>query len=149
MKTIGLGLNKLLLKRQAQAPAPNLGERELEVLKILWEHKTLTAREVLAHGREAELSLSTMQSTLERLCRKELLNRQKQGRQYVYSAAVSRSAIISQLLGDISDQFSEGDIAPMISGFVSFLDRESAKQNKELLPESIIKNLQDAEERDD
>lgn len=140
MKSIGLGLSQLLLKKQARSPAPNLGERELELLKILWEHQPLSAREVLEFSEEATLSLSTVQSTLERLYRKELLHRNKQGRQYLYRAAVSRSTIIGQLLGDIADQFSEGDIEPMISGFVSYLDQQG--QDNNLASKTLIKQLQ-------
>ncbi|GAA6151912.1 BlaI/MecI/CopY family transcriptional regulator [Pseudoteredinibacter isoporae] len=149
MKTIGLGLEQLLGQKQLKKPAPNLGERELEVMKILWDQEVLSARDVLTLCGESSLSLSTVQSTLERLHRKELISRQKQGRHYVYRAIVSRSTIIGQLLGDIADQFSEGDIAPMISGFVSYVDQESARQNKSLLPDPILKSLQAAEDGHD
>ncbi|MBB6522189.1 BlaI/MecI/CopY family transcriptional regulator [Pseudoteredinibacter isoporae] len=149
MKTISLGLDQLLGQKQLKKPAPNLGERELEVMKILWGHESLSAREVLDLCEENSLSLSTMQSTLERLHRKELISRQKQGRHYLYRAIVSRSTIIGQLLGDIADQFGEGDIAPMISGFVSYVDQESARQNKSLLPDLVLKSLQAAEEGND
>ncbi len=149
MKTIGLGLDQLLRQKQAKKPAPNLGERELEVMKILWDQEHLSAREVLELCNESTLSLSTMQSTLERLHRKELISRQKQGRHYLYRAIVSRSTIIGQLLGDIAEQFGEGDIAPMISGFVSYVDQESARQNKTLLPDPLLKSLQAADDSDD
>jgi predicted transcriptional regulator len=71
--------------------------------------------------------LSTMQSTLERLHRKGLVAREKTGRFYLYGAAVSRNTIITQLLGDIAEQLGDGDMAPMISGFMSFIDQETSE----------------------
>ncbi|GAA6169421.1 BlaI/MecI/CopY family transcriptional regulator [Sessilibacter corallicola] len=136
MKKIAHTLGQLLGKPRSQ-PAPQLGERELEVMKICWQSNTLSAKEILEQLSSDSLSLSSLQSTLERLHRKNLLLREKQGRFYVYSAAVSRREIITQLLGDITEQISDGDIAPMISGFMDFIDQTDAKPLNTNLKKSI------------
>ena len=141
MKSFSMTLEQLLPSRQSKPRTPVLGERELDVMKILWRGSALSAQEVLQVSGEIKLSLSTIQSTLERLYRKELVSRQKTGRFYLYRATVSRSAIISQLLGDIAEQFSEGDMAPMISGFISFIGQE-ASEDCDALPDSIVKAMQ-------
>ena len=115
-----------LLGRRSLPQAPSLGERELEVMKILWLENALSAKDVLQRFPDTGLSLSTMQSTLERLYRKSLLAREKSGRFYIYRAKVSRSDLISQLLGDIAHQIGDGQMAPMISGFVTFIGTQRA-----------------------
>ncbi|MCC2605232.1 BlaI/MecI/CopY family transcriptional regulator [Planctobacterium marinum] len=118
-------LGRLLGQLSPSPKAPALGERELEVMKIVWQGEQLSAKEVLCRSTDSELSLSTMQSTLERLYRKNLLYREKTGRFFVYRAAVSRSQIISQLLGDITEQICDGDVTPLLSGFSDFCSEKS------------------------
>lgn len=117
-------LHRLLRGYRKMQRTPMLGRRELEVMKILWGEGALSAQQVLQRSEDTALSLSTMQSTLERLHRKGLLHRQKSGRQYIYDAVVSRSVFIGQLLRDIAETIGDGEMAPMVSGFVSFIDHE-------------------------
>ncbi|MEW8498534.1 MAG: BlaI/MecI/CopY family transcriptional regulator [Candidatus Thiodiazotropha taylori] len=78
-----------------------------------------------------------MQSTLERLYRKSLLHRQKSGRRYIYRTAVSRSVFISQLMMDIAETIGDGEMAPMVSGFVNYIDYESPESLTEEVREII------------
>lgn len=141
MKSVSITLEQLLRSKQSKTRTPILGERELDVMKSLWSDGTLSAQQVLqASGGELNLSLSTIQSTLERLYRKELVNREKNGRYYIYSAVVSKNTIISQLLGDIAEHFGEGDAKPLISGFITFLNSENYKEGS-ALPSSVLKAM--------
>jgi len=126
MNTLSERLSRMLGHRRRQPQAPMLGERELEVMKILWLGEALSAKQVLQYLPDNDLSLSTMQSTLERLHRKALLIRDKAGRFYVYRTAVTRSELITQLLEDIAEQISDGQMAPMISGFMAFIGGEDS-----------------------
>lgn len=138
MNTFKKSIDRLLGHHRQRSPAPTLGGRELEVMKILWRGEVLSAQQVLQEITDNSLSLSTMQSTLERLHRKELISREKTGRFYLYRAAVSRNTIITQLLGEIADQLGDGDLAPMISGFMSFIDQETS----EPLPADLRNEIQ-------
>ena len=109
--------------------APALGERELCVMKILWESKPLSAKEVLQRIPDCDLSLSTMQSTLERLHRKKLVDREKVERFFVYNTRVSRAEIISLLLGDITEQICDGDMRSLVSGFTNFYSENASGPN--------------------
>ena len=129
MNPLSNRLGQLLSSLSSTAPAPALGERELEVMKILWQGEALSAKAVLQRTAERELSLSTMQSTLERLHRKGLLHREKAGRFFVYQAAVTRAQMISQLLGDITEQICDGDVAPLVSGFTHFCSENTTGPN--------------------
>lgn len=104
----------------ARPRTPALGQRELAVLEVLWAQGTQSAQQTQQQlGRD--ISLSTVQSTLERLHRKGLLSRNKQGRAFVYRAAISKTDIITNLLHDIAADLSAGDMAPMVSGFMDYL----------------------------
>lgn len=149
MKSVSLTLEQLLRSRQSRPRSPILGERELDVMKILWCDGALSAREVLQASGELKLSLNTIQSTLERLYRKELVSRQKTGRFYLYRTTVSQSAFISQLLGDIAEQFGEGDMEPMISGFMSFIGKEAPHEDNGVLQRSILRAIKSLSDEDD
>lgn len=106
---------------------PSLGDRELAVLDVLWSDSPLTAQQVLDAMPDPDISLSTIQSTLERLYRKSVLSRQKQGRAFLYAPLMDRQALISSLLRDIADDLAGGELAPMVSGFIDFLGDDGSR----------------------
>lgn len=103
---------------------PDLGERELAVLEVIWAYGEQSAQSVQEHMRANPISLSTIQSTLERLFRKELLKRSKVGRAYVYQPCVSRSQLIGGLIRDLAQDLAGGELAPMVSGFLEYVSTE-------------------------
>lgn len=134
------GNNGTLRRWLGQGPAqrvPDLGQRELDVLEVLWAKGECSAQEV----REAlpgktpgttpsktpskTISLSTVQSTLERLHRKALLAREKSGRAFRYQAQVTRTELIGGLLRDLAADVAGGDVAPMLSGFLDYVSAEA------------------------
>lgn len=117
----GFSLASLLGKGLGHSRLPDLGTRELSVLEVLWEQDALTCQAALERLPDADLSLSTVQSTFERLHRKDLVTREKVGRCYVYRALVTRENIISRLMHDIAESLTDGDAAPMVSGFLDYL----------------------------
>ena len=100
---------------------PALGDRELAVLNVLWHSAPQSAQQVLDAMPDQKLSLSTIQSTLERLHRKNVLSRRKQARSFLYEPLMDRQALISSLLRDIVEDIAGGDLAPMVSGFMDVL----------------------------
>lgn len=119
----------LRIKRQT---TPALGKRELAVLEILWRNGEQDAQQVLIELPDAGIGLNTVQSTLERLYRKKLAQRRKAGRAYRYLACVSKAAMVGSLLRDIADEIARGDLAPMVSGFMAYLDSEGASLDEAL-----------------
>ncbi len=69
---------------------PRLGEREREVLEVLWDNGSATVQEV-AVKLDASLAYTTVMTTLDRLYKKQLLLRERRDRAFVYTAAVSRN----------------------------------------------------------
>lgn len=109
--------------KRPQSRTPSLGTRELAVLELLWQERSLSAQQLLDRLVKSEdIGLSTVQSTLERLHRKKLLKRIKKARAYYYQPEVSRDEIVSSLLHDITAEIAGGDLAPVVSGFLNYLE---------------------------
>jgi predicted transcriptional regulator len=112
---------------------PALGALEIAVLRAIWaSHEPLEARAVLDGLAQRRISLSTVQATLERLHRKALLARTKRGRAYFYSAAVSRETLIGVLIRHVANRLADGDLEPVISGFVELVGDANPKLLDEL-----------------
>lgn len=113
-----------MFKRRSNSNAlPQLGELELKVMEVLWQQPDLAAKAVhqlLTNSQKP--GLSTVQSTLERLYRKQLLQRCKQGHAYVYRARVARTELLGRLIGGVIRQLHTGSLDPILSSFVDFAD---------------------------
>ncbi len=97
----------------------NLGELEKLVLNYLWEHGTADAKQVHDHFKRSRGgSLNTIQSTLDRLHKKGILTREKQGHAYQYRAALDKKAFIGDLIRKVTQDFSP-DNDQLLAAFVS------------------------------
>ncbi|HEY4355022.1 MAG TPA: BlaI/MecI/CopY family transcriptional regulator [Acidobacteriaceae bacterium] len=74
--------------------ASRLGDREREVLSILWERGSATVQEV-SNGLPVRLAYTTVMTTLDRLFKKGLLQRVKHDRAFLYSPAISPNDVES------------------------------------------------------
>lgn len=68
-----------------------LGDLEMRVMGVLWEVSPLTVRDVKARLKGSKLAYTTVMTTLDRLYRKGLLARTKQGQAFVYLPAMDRT----------------------------------------------------------
>lgn len=114
-----------------------LGELEKRVLQYLWETPEADAKQVHeALTKPQGGTLNTIQSTLDRLFKKDLLARHKQGHAYYYRAKVEREELIAQLIQSITGDFiSEGEDS-LIAAFSSFsagLDDDKLSQLETLI----------------
>lgn len=126
-----MDLKKHILRSWLQGvrgdPMPLLGPRELEALDHLWLSGGLSALELHERVGVADVSLNTIQSTVERLRGKGLVDRRKEGRAYRYVATLSRADVVRKVLNDLTRDVGGGDLAPIISGFVGlFADGDPA-----------------------
>lgn len=115
------------MKAKLQSNAlPHLGELELAVLRMLWQKPHQDAKTLWATFPDSrDISVNTVQSTLERLFRKQLLQRHKVGRAYLYAPQVSKGEFIGRLLGGVITTVHSGSMSPILSGFVDFADSVS------------------------
>ena len=100
---------------------PILGNLEKAVLNDLWMNMSGDANAVHQRvGVIREISLHTVQSTLERLYRKTMLERKKIRHSFVYSPRLSREETMSSMIGALLASFGQTPSTPMLSAFVEY-----------------------------
>src|SRR5690606_1067476 len=139
--------------RHAQNTLPHsLGELELRVMASVWRSPGIEAKEVQeALASRQESSLSTVQSTLERLVRKGLLEREKRRHAFIYTAAVSRAELLGKLLKDVIRLLHDGSPDTILSSFVNVASRidDTALDHLEQLIQHKRRQLENADNDDD
>jgi predicted transcriptional regulator len=101
---------------------PTLGDLEVAILEFAWQHPHATAKDThAAVGVARAISLNTVQSTLERLVRKNLLSRRKVGHSFHYSPRMSRDELISAVVQDALGRFG-GNPSAALASFIEMTD---------------------------
>jgi predicted transcriptional regulator len=119
------------------------GPLELRVLEALWRQPgPATVRDL--HGDFPAIAYTTLMTTLDRLHRKGVLDRQKEGRAFAYWPRTSRDALQSQLahatLADLL-QSDQQVIRPIMSMFVDAVSAKDAALLDEL--EALVREKRD------
>jgi BlaI family penicillinase repressor len=97
---------------------PQLNPTELEVMKILWEADGLSAREVHKRlGERMDWAYSTTRTTIERMVRKGLVNKNVFHGLHLYTASVSRASGLARMVRDFARQVLETSHVPVVSLF--------------------------------
>ena len=107
----------------------SLGHLEREVMDIVWRNDRVSVRDVRAQLARA-VAYTTVMTTLDRLFKKGLLDRVREGRAFVYRAAHTRqhveAAVASGLLRGLLES-GAGGARPVLSNLVDVIsDRDSA-----------------------
>ncbi len=104
-----------------------LGHLEAEVLEWLWDRDWVDVKTTHAEiGRARALSPNTLHSTLERLVRKGLAERERRGRAYVYRTSITRDAWVRESLLRSLEEIPGADPGLLLAGFVDFAERVDA-----------------------
>lgn len=97
-----------------------LGDLEKQVLKYLWQTSEADAKQVhKVVSQTRHNALNTVQSALERLFKKGILSRRKQGHAYLYQPKVDREGLINQLINNATSDFIEDGENSLIAAFGS------------------------------
>jgi len=101
-----------------------LGFLEKAVLEWLWSRDWSDVRQAHASlGQPHARSLNTLHSTLDRLVRKGLAERERRGRAYVYRARVSRETFVRNALRRTLADIPGADASLLIASFVDVAER--------------------------
>lgn len=101
-----------------------MGDLEAAVADYAWSHDPLDVKTMhAAIGVRRGISLHTVQSTMERLFRKGLLQREKRGNSYFYSPRVSREQWLAQSFQALVERLSGAEGDAMLVAFVSLAER--------------------------
>ena len=93
---------------------------ELSVLRALWQRGPSTIRQLTdrLYPDGGQSHYATVQSLLDRLGKKDCVEREKQGRTHVYRPTVERSDLVGRRLRELADQLCDGSLAPLLSHLV-------------------------------
>lgn len=112
---------------------PRLGELETAVLEHVWAQGPCDVKAAhRALGTRRHITLNTVQSTMERLFRKGLLDREKVSHAFVYSARESRAELGARVVEDVVARLMEGEAAPVLAAFVDLAARTDRANLDEL-----------------
>ena len=109
---------------------------ELEILDVLWKHGPLSIIEVQRHLPEG-VSYTTVQTRLNRMVGKELLDRTPE-RPSKYSAAISRQSASASDLKLLVKRVGQGHIVPLVAQLIQSrtLKPEEYTELRELIDEA-------------
>ena len=93
-----------------------LGEGELAVMRVLWDHGPLTVRDVMTrlHERGKTVAYTTVLTFLTRLEQKGVVASNKNETAYIYRAKVSRESVSATRIRSLLEQLYDGAAAPMV-----------------------------------
>lgn len=101
-----------------------MGELEQAVLEVLWDLRSASGREVharLADRGGRELAYTTVMTVLDRLARKDVVVRERDGRAFRYAPRRSRAEMTAELMREALD----GTGADRDQALVSFVGEAS------------------------
>ncbi len=112
---------------------PTASLTELSVLSLLWEHESLTAREIreVLYPRGSASDHATVQKLLQRLEKKDLISRDGSAFVHVFRSKVSRNELAGQQLDNLAEKLTEGSLVPFIMHAVSSR-RLTTQERKEI-----------------
>jgi predicted transcriptional regulator len=120
-------------KRPGEIASSELGPLEREALEIIWQRSEASVRDIYLAFNE-RLAYTTLMTTLDRLHKKGLLNRRKEGRAFFYSARYSPADFERGIARDVIDSLlgrSKGGAEPLLACIVDAV----SDRDRELLDE--------------
>lgn len=110
----------------------SIGDAELEVLKVLWEHGPNTVREVngLLEAQGHTWAYTTVMTMLNRLREKGVVGAERVGNANRFKAVLSRDRIVRLELSKLMDRLCGGGASPLMLALVEegrFDQREIAE----------------------
>jgi BlaI family penicillinase repressor len=98
-------------------PGVSISDAESRVLAVLWREGPSTSDRVIAALAQESWQVSTIKTLLARLVKKRAIRAKKEGRRFVYSAALTRQQwVTSESEGLLSRVFG-GRVAPLVRHF--------------------------------
>ena len=118
-----------------QTETPTDGE--LEILKVLWEQGPSTVREVLGELNKTRARAYTSVMTMMNLMvDKHLLQREPQGRAFLYRPASAQRAVLSEIVEDLVGKAFDGSASSLV---VALLDKSKLSPDEaDKIKEAIL-----------
>jgi len=121
----------------ARPKAPELTERELDVMRVFWDKGPLTAQQAREHleKRGIELAYTTVATLIRILTDKSFLGQTKEERPFVYESLRSFDEVSDRLMGHLVRQLFDGSREKML---VSLFGRQKLTKKERAALEQIL-----------
>ncbi len=121
-------------------PPPRLSEAEWEVIKPLWTHGPMAARDIYAAlPEDCGWAYKTVKTMLSRLVKKGALTFDQVGNSYLYRAAYSRAELTQAATGSFIERVFDGALRPLVAHFVEHASKEELQAIRAELEREIRK----------
>lgn len=123
----------------APTPAPEPTERELQILKVLWDRGEATVREVYETLRDSvPIVQNTVQAFLRLMEEKGLVSHRTEGRTFVYRAVSSGDRTKKDLLSGLIESVFDGALDELVASALAAKkpSRDELARLRELLAEA-------------
>jgi predicted transcriptional regulator len=119
-------------KSPRDVASDSLGPLERQVLEEAWARGEVSVRDIFV-GFEKRVAYTTLMTTLDRLFKKRLLGRRKEGRAFLYTATVSPEELEMGIKEDLIDGLigGAGGVQPVLACIVDAV----SQRDRELLDE--------------
>jgi predicted transcriptional regulator len=95
--------------------SPTLTEQELEIMKIVWDRKAATVRDVYEALRERrKIAYTTVMTMMNILEQKKHLKKRRTERAYVYEATRPRHQVIKGMVREFVGRVFDGSARPLL-----------------------------------
>jgi len=102
---------------------PRISEAEWLVMKVVWSKGPLTANEVVEEvARKKNWHPRTVKTLIHRLLKKKALRFEKEGREYLYHAAVTQAECVRMERRSFARRVYGGAMKPMLAEFLEDAD---------------------------
>ena len=102
-----------------KAKSRTLTEQELEIMKVVWEKKTATVREIYEALRERKtVAYTTVMTMMNILETKGHLVKRQEGRAYVYEPAHAQTQVISGMVQEFVDRVFDGAAQSLVLNLI-------------------------------
>jgi predicted transcriptional regulator len=108
-----------------------LGTLEREVMEELWRRGSASVRDV-QQAFDERVAYTTLMTTLDRLYRKKLLSRRKEGHAFLYTPRFSREEFERTVAKEVLDGLLEADAEPLLLHFVEAVSERDRRLLDEL-----------------
>ncbi|MCD2139006.1 CopY/TcrY family copper transport repressor [Salinicoccus halitifaciens] len=126
-------------------PDYKITDSEWEVMRAVWAQEQVTSREIIeVLQKKKGWSAATIKTFIGRLVKKEMLDTEKEGRMFLYSAKIGEDEFLKHTLDETFNNICDKDNGSMIAGLIG--NSVLSFEDIELLERMIEKKKKDAVE---
>lgn len=123
-----------------------LGDLEAEIMELVWKKELATVQDILDDiCSTKKLAYTTVMTVMDRLAKKGLLKRKRDGRKYLYSPALSERELEVKLFDSLFSSLFKDWGKPALAHFVETVSKEDIEALNEL--EKLIESKRKAYEK--